>query len=308
MGGDEIRRPPRWAEALLRTCLSTREAETESGDLLEAYRDSIYPTRGRWRADIWYVRQVVGYVLRGRGMKLRNWLLAGLALCVLTIVVTVLMFPGRNLALASPLAKVAVGLLFYGYAAVWRTRTASFEDAVVQRLAVRYGIAIGALWTVAFFAANLGIWTGLPWPVLAMFAFLLPLIAGAHASIRLWRVRAGMRVGFWSGLISGLMTFFAFVVLGYILAFVPGFPGAEIPRNQPYTAAEFQEVNVMESLGGGLWSLFYLGGAYAVLGGAVGGLAGILLARTGRGEGESRRILWSALTCCVIGSAILKGI
>jgi hypothetical protein len=94
MGGDEIRRPPRWADALLRTCLNAEEAETESGDLLEAYRDSIYPERGRWQADLWHVRQVAGYLLRARGVERRNCILAGLVLCVLTIVITVLMYPG----------------------------------------------------------------------------------------------------------------------------------------------------------------------------------------------------------------------
>jgi hypothetical protein len=44
--------------------LRADEAETETGDLLEAYRDSIYPNRGRRRANFWYVRQVAGYVLR----------------------------------------------------------------------------------------------------------------------------------------------------------------------------------------------------------------------------------------------------
>jgi hypothetical protein len=52
------------AETILRVFLRADEAETESGDLLEAYRDSIYPTRGRWRADFWFVRQVASYVLR----------------------------------------------------------------------------------------------------------------------------------------------------------------------------------------------------------------------------------------------------
>ena len=57
-------RPPRWAEAILRMFLREDEAETESGDLLEAYRDSIYPNRGRWRADLWFMRQVASYVFR----------------------------------------------------------------------------------------------------------------------------------------------------------------------------------------------------------------------------------------------------
>jgi hypothetical protein len=57
-------RPPRWAEAMLRMFLRADEAETESGDLLEAYRDSIYPVRGRRRADLWFVRQVGSYLVR----------------------------------------------------------------------------------------------------------------------------------------------------------------------------------------------------------------------------------------------------
>src|SRR5262245_32322579 len=117
--------PPRWADALLRTCLSSQDAETESGDLLEAYRDSIYPARGCWRADFWYVRQVAGYVLRAKGMGLRNWLLAGLALCVFTIALTLFMYPALFVLDGSPASRwvpvVAVGFLFYGYAAACHT-------------------------------------------------------------------------------------------------------------------------------------------------------------------------------------------
>ena len=57
-------RPPRWAEAMLRMFLRADEAETESGDLLEAYRDSIYPIRGRRLADLWFIRQVGSYFVR----------------------------------------------------------------------------------------------------------------------------------------------------------------------------------------------------------------------------------------------------
>src|SRR5882724_3825226 len=83
---DEAIRPPRWADALLRVFLKPDEAETAAGDLIEAYRDSIYPERGSWQADLWFVRQVAGYILRTGETNLRNWVLAGLTLCVLTIV------------------------------------------------------------------------------------------------------------------------------------------------------------------------------------------------------------------------------
>jgi hypothetical protein len=55
--------PPRWAESLLRMLLSSEDRDSVSGDLLEEYRESIVPALGD-KARGWYVRQVVGYVLR----------------------------------------------------------------------------------------------------------------------------------------------------------------------------------------------------------------------------------------------------
>jgi hypothetical protein len=70
-------RPPQWADGLLRLFLAPDQAETESGDLLEAYRDSIRPQRGRWRADFWFVRQVAGYIVRANVLSFRRCLVSG---------------------------------------------------------------------------------------------------------------------------------------------------------------------------------------------------------------------------------------
>jgi hypothetical protein len=56
--------PPRWAEAMLRLVLRPDDFETVSGDLLEEYRRTIYPSRGRRPADGWFVWQVGGFVWR----------------------------------------------------------------------------------------------------------------------------------------------------------------------------------------------------------------------------------------------------
>ena len=56
--------PPRWAETLLHLALNSRDRATVSGDLLEEFRESILPTRGPWGADGWYIRQVMGFVVR----------------------------------------------------------------------------------------------------------------------------------------------------------------------------------------------------------------------------------------------------
>lgn len=57
--------PPRWAEAILSVLLDSHDRLTVSGDLLEEYRESIYPARGRRSADRWYLKQVAGFAWRG---------------------------------------------------------------------------------------------------------------------------------------------------------------------------------------------------------------------------------------------------
>jgi hypothetical protein len=56
--------PPGWAEALLRISIGPRDFDAVAGDLLEEYRDSVLPSRGGGRADLWYVAQVSGFVWR----------------------------------------------------------------------------------------------------------------------------------------------------------------------------------------------------------------------------------------------------
>ena len=54
--------PPRWAERLLRLSLRRRDRDTVTGDLLEEYREAILPTRGRLRAQLWYLRHAISLV------------------------------------------------------------------------------------------------------------------------------------------------------------------------------------------------------------------------------------------------------
>jgi hypothetical protein len=56
--------PPAWAERLLRLLLAPADREIVSGDLLEAYRDDVHPSRGGRRADLWYIRQVAWFAWR----------------------------------------------------------------------------------------------------------------------------------------------------------------------------------------------------------------------------------------------------
>jgi hypothetical protein len=60
--------PPAWAEAILRSVLKRSDFDTVSGDLLEEYREAVYPARGRDAADRWYIAQVAGFVMRSFGI------------------------------------------------------------------------------------------------------------------------------------------------------------------------------------------------------------------------------------------------
>jgi hypothetical protein len=89
--------------------LRPADAETECGDLLEAYRDAIYANRGRRDANLWYVLQVFGYVARSHP---RNWspqltstlILLGLGLPVGTVVIA---FGGGMILLLTMFGSVA---------------------------------------------------------------------------------------------------------------------------------------------------------------------------------------------------------
>jgi hypothetical protein len=54
--------PPRWLETLLQRCLPARDRETISGDLLEEYREVQLPRLGPLQADLWYLRQLLGFL------------------------------------------------------------------------------------------------------------------------------------------------------------------------------------------------------------------------------------------------------
>ncbi len=53
-----------WTMAVLSLLMPPDEAETVAGDLIEEYRDSVYPAAGRWRAELWLARQVAGFLWR----------------------------------------------------------------------------------------------------------------------------------------------------------------------------------------------------------------------------------------------------
>jgi len=56
--------PPRWADAILRSCLRPSDRESISGDLLEEYRAVRAPALGSLGAHVWYIGQVLSMLWR----------------------------------------------------------------------------------------------------------------------------------------------------------------------------------------------------------------------------------------------------
>jgi hypothetical protein len=130
-------RPPQRAEAILRMFLRPDEAETESGDLLEAYRDSIYRDRGRWRADLWYMRQVAGYILRASA----RW---GLLLGVVWVVGPFRMLLAQTDWFPSGIEQKAIATMVFFLAARRAWRSEQVRAGVL--LAVGIAVAGSVMW------------------------------------------------------------------------------------------------------------------------------------------------------------------
>ena len=145
-------RPPRWADAVLRSLLPPGQAETVSGDLLEAYRDSVFPSRGREEADRWFLRQVAGFAWRA------TWVWA-LLLAMLTVGRDALdwFVPPADFRFRSIITTYAAMAIFVacGGLAAYRTRS--------LRASALAGFTTGAIGGVMKIAGVL--------PVLALIAF-----------------------------------------------------------------------------------------------------------------------------------------
>ncbi len=113
-------RPPRSVEAVLRMLLPPHDRDPVSGDLLEEYRESIYPARGRIRADVWFVTQVFGFLWSDN----RLWaaLLGGslVARTALDWLVPTVDFHSRST--ITTILSVGI-LLCAGFSAAWRSHS-----------------------------------------------------------------------------------------------------------------------------------------------------------------------------------------
>jgi hypothetical protein len=182
-------------------------------------------------------------------MNLRNVLLTGLALCVVMLAAIALRNPDfRHVLLRVPAipAIMTLVLVWNAYAAIRWT-----HDSMLQQAGVRWGLAIGCAWVLVAFSPVIPLW------FLGMFSgILLPFACGAAVAIKTGSVHNGRRVGFWSGVVGGLMGFLVFAIREFAN------PG------------EF-------GLVAAIYSMFFFGSLYGGIAGTVGGWIGLKLYLTG---------------------------
>ena len=210
---------------------------------------------------------------------LRAGILVGVCVCIVTVVYSLCWYPGILSFPGTPgfLAVFLAGVTFYAYAGVRWTRITTRDDLLVLRRGAQWGVAIGLAWTVEVIGGNLilphslGARIGI---VAAAVAAILPVVAGAHGAAATGRLNTGARIGFWSGVVSGLITFAALAAVGFVVVHVPGFPGLETPHNatMALTAEELAAFNIGDYLAGGVSHLVLIGAPFCTAAGFVGGL------------------------------------
>jgi hypothetical protein len=190
--------PPRWAESLLRLVLSSRDRATVSGDLLEEFRQSIRPTRGPSSADRWYIRQVMGFVLRSNLVPALLFGGAFVARTALDWLQPPVEFHTRSL--FSTLAAISI-LLVSGIFASWKSGTilaGGFSGVATTTLAAVFStigtLVLLAIWhdptTLQAIDGSGGLSEVFSLPVMLIVpGVLLGMIGGVVGTVVHWGVR-----------------------------------------------------------------------------------------------------------------------
>jgi hypothetical protein len=137
--------PPSWAQELLTWLVPRSSEESVPGDLLEEYRDAVRPSRGPWRANLWYLRQVAGFLCRLAWM----FVVVNAAAVILRSILDTFAPPGfaphsyQLRSSASTYSAVATFLLAGGYAGYRMGRARAGVLAAVTASAVGFALALG---------------------------------------------------------------------------------------------------------------------------------------------------------------------
>jgi hypothetical protein len=210
---------------------------------------------------------------------LRKGILAGAAVCVATVAYSVVRYPGVLGSAAAPkfLPLFLIAIIWYVFAALRWTHVAKDEDFVVLNYGARWGLVIGLAWIVEAFAGDV-LMPHSPVGMLAtMVAAALPAVAGATGAAVTGQTSTGVRIGFWSGVVSGLIAFVGVAGVGYLSVDFPEFLQSQDSSSEIASAIATGQLagdDIGDYLARGVSQLLLAGALFCSAAGAFGGLFG----------------------------------
>jgi hypothetical protein len=150
--------PPAWAQAVLSLFLPARGRNGVLGDLLEEYREAQLPARGAPGANMWYLRQAFGFIMRGS----LPWALLACAIFIGRDILD-LTLPTNDFHMRAVVTTYASISAFAmgGFVTAWRSRRAwsgtalgAIAAVITAVIATVYALTAGQLLLNAAFAAN----------------------------------------------------------------------------------------------------------------------------------------------------------
>lgn len=224
-----------------------------------------------------------------RQKRIRVSLLVGFVFAALLVVVILLRYPGnartapRYLGLG--LSTIVVELVLAAWVAFWGTRPRTERGAHILQQGIKIGTLCGILWvleisfnniappnistgTARFYVDN-GFWIAI---------MLIMLAAAASNAHQNRSVVAGIQVGAWSGLVSGLLAcLMGSLLVAFFINLITRDPlmiQEFVERGPDSGAPDFTRYVVYETLTGSAGHLTILGPIMGALLGLIGGLIG----------------------------------
>jgi hypothetical protein len=211
-------------------------------------------------------------------MMLRAAIAAGAVLGLFIVLMTLLRYPASPSQTVLYYVALALFAVCIVIPVVGLRPSSRPGQRATWRFSALFGLLIGALWMVEIFTGNLiavgssasiGVYR-----LSTLLAFALPLVAGVIGAYTERRVRSGIAIGFWSGLISGLIAFFTLMAVAYL------FMGTM--QHDPQTLREYAHSGertlstyiVGDFLVGGCSHLLLIGMVYGTILAAIGAVVG----------------------------------
>jgi hypothetical protein len=228
-------------------------------------------------------------------LPLRWLILVGVAIDLALISYPLSAYPDLRVQPALLTIVAPIALLMVYAVLVWLgLRGNDPANATVSRLAIFFGLLVGAMWAGEILAGNLGdtallgqlrtvnnpLYLTIGRSFIGL-AVALSVVAGLAAAWRTGRLRVGLFVGLWSGLISGLVTVLVALTMTYV--FIEPLQTASSNLQEFHASgATNMAVFLVQDIIGASAAHLLIGLGLGLVAGTVGGVIGAALSLLGK--------------------------